>query len=107
MKIILYRDGKPGVIVSVPGDDPMVELGELLEGEVELTPINNRLALVARADGEELRLPIRYALDKLGEEPLPIAGDAAVVVRRPDGMLGDTGIDDLRKMEGRMVCVNG
>lgn len=105
MKIILYRDGKPGVIVSLPGENPEAELEELLGGETEMQPITKRLTLVTRSDAEEMQLPIRYSLDKLGEEPQPVAGDAAVVAVRPDGILTDVNVQDLVMMEGRLSCM--
>lgn len=89
MKIVLFRDGKPGVPAKLPGEDPEVELSDLLGGETEMVPLNDRLTLVMLKDGEELQLPIRYALHRLGREPMPVAGDCAVVGVRLDGMLRD------------------
>ena len=50
MKVMLYRDGRPGVVTRLPEEDPMADIAELLGGEVELTPLNRRLSLVVRKD---------------------------------------------------------
>ena len=60
MKIIRFRTGGAG-LYALPGEYPERELEELLGGEVEITPITRRLALAARRDGEEERLPALYA----------------------------------------------
>lgn len=87
MKIVLFRDGQPGVVAQLSGKDPIGELAELLGGETEITEINKRLSLVTRKDGEGL--PVRYAAHGLEEEPKQIAGDCAVVAVRPEGVLRD------------------
>lgn len=87
MKIVLFRDGRPGVVTQIPGDDPIGELTFLLGGETEMTEINARLRLVTLKNGEGL--PVRYAAHGLEEEPKQIAGDCAVVAVRPEGILRD------------------
>ena len=67
----------------------------LLGGETEMVPINRRLTLVTRRDGEAERLTIRYALHRLGHEPAPIAGECAVVAVGAEGCLLDMGRHDL------------
>lgn len=99
MELMLFRDGRPGVIVKVPGEGPEGELVELLGGETEMVPLNKRLTLVRRADGEALRLAIRYAVHRLGREPEPVAGDCAVVAVVPDGSLGDVKAHDVPGIE--------
>ena len=68
---------------------------DLLGGETEMVPINRRLTLVTRRDGEAERLTIRYALHRLGHEPAPIAGECAVVAVGAEGCLLDMGRHDL------------
>lgn len=96
MKIILFQGGGPGVTYKLPGENPMAELAELLDGPVELTPLSGRLALVSREDGEAERLSIRYALHRLGREVEPIAGDCAVVaICDQRGRLREAGAEDI------------
>lgn len=78
MKVALFGAGDIG-LHQLPGEHPEGELEDLLGGETEMVPINRRLTLVTRRDGEAERLTIRYALHRLGHEPAPIAGECAVV----------------------------
>ena len=87
MKIVLFRDGRPGVVAQLPGEDPIGELAKLLGGETEMTEINTRLRLVTVKNSE--KLPVRYAAHGLEEEPKQIAGDCAVVAVRPEGVFRD------------------
>lgn len=96
MKIILFQGGEPGVAYKIPGENPEAELAELLDGPVEMTPLNSRLALVSREDGEAERLSIRYILNRLGREMEPIAGDCAVVAMAGScGRMREAGAEDL------------
>lgn|GEM_PF-1306580 len=95
MKIVLFRDGRKGTAVSIPGDRVTAELTELLGGEISFRAFGRTLELVERKDGEEKQLPIRYALHQLGREPEPIAGDCAVAAARPDGKLRDVSLREL------------
>ena len=96
MKIILFQGGALGVTYKIPGENPEAELMELLEGPVELTPLNGRVALVSRKDGEAERLSIRYTLHRLGREIMPIAGDCAVVaINGQCGKMREAGAEDL------------
>lgn len=83
MKIILFQGGKPGVLHSVSVENPLEELEELLDGPVEFLPLNDRLTLASREDGEAKQLPLHYLLHRLGREVEPVAGDCAVVARCP------------------------
>ena len=89
MKIVLFRDKKQGVVARLPGENPEVELADLLGGETEMIPLNERLSVVKLRDGEGMELPVRYRMHRLGKEPMPIAGDCAVVAVRLDGGLRD------------------
>ena len=95
MKVVLFQRGNPGREYVMAGDQPVADLEELLEGEVEFTPLNRRLSLVSRKDGEALRLPIHYSLHQLGRCVEPVAGDCAVVVRGGGGVLGDVNAQDV------------
>lgn len=95
MKIILYRDGRQAVCAKLPGENPEVELTDLLGGETEMVPLNKSLTLVTLQDGEELRLPVRYTLHRLGKEVRPIAGACAVVAVKPDGNLRDVTMEEV------------
>ena len=95
MKIVLFRDGRRGTALSIPGDRVTAELTELLGGEIAIRSFGQTLELVERKDGEAKRLPIRYALHQLGRDAEPIAGDCAVMASRPDGRLRDISIREL------------
>ena len=94
MKVALFGAGDIG-LHQLPGEHPEGELEDLLGGETEMVPINRRLTLVTRRDGEAERLTIRYALHRLGHEPAPIAGECAVVAVGAEGCLLDMGRHDL------------
>lgn len=104
MKLIVYRDGRPGVIATLPGEQMLPELEELLGGETEMRALNNRLKIIARRDGEEADLPVRYVLYRLGAEPTPLHGDVVVVATRWDGVLVDADVRDLKTMEVQLRC---
>lgn len=94
MKVILFRGGKPGEIVSLPGERPKVELSDLLGGEIEWFPLDRRMQLVTLKEGEAMQLPIRYSVERkqsgrLGAERFLVAGDCVVLVGRADGMITD------------------
>lgn len=105
MKIVLFRDGKPGVTAKLPGENPEVELADLLGGETEMKPMNERLLLVTMKDGEALGLPVRYAAHGLGRAPMQIAGDCAVVATRPEGILRDVTKLEVTAAEACIQCV--
>ena len=89
MKIALYQGRGHGRLYALPGARPEEELEELLGGETEMMPINGKLTLVTRKDGEEEQLPILHTLHRLDREPEPIAGDCAVVAVGRGGQLRD------------------
>lgn len=95
MKIILFQEGRPGEAYSVAEDGPEGALEELLEGEVEMVPLNHKLVLAVCARAEEERRPIWYAVHRLGREAAPVFGDCAVVRVRPDGSARDATGNDL------------
>ena len=99
MNVYLFEGGAPGRIATVPGENPEAELAELLEGEITTTQFGWRFLLVQRADGEDLRLPIQYAFCCTGREPVPIAGDCAVVARSSAGRLRNLRVPDLSEIE--------
>ncbi len=105
MKVILYRDGRQAVCAKLPGEDPEMELTDLLGGETEMVPLNQCLTLVTLRDGEELKLPVRYTVCCLGREPRPIAGDCAVVAVKPDGCLRDVKIEEVMIAESYIEAV--
>ena len=104
MKVMLYRDGRPGVVTRLPEEDPMADIAELLGGEVELTPLNRRLSLVVRKD--TTGLPERYEIHRMDKAPEPVAGDCVVVARLPNLMLGTMGPEDIKRA-GEFVHVRG
>ena len=83
MKVALFGAGDIG-LHQLPGEHPEGELEDLLGGETEMVPINRRLTLVTRRDGEAER-----------HEPAPIAGECAVVAVGAEGCLLDMGRHDL------------
>lgn len=100
MRIILFRGGKLGEIVSLPGEDPLVELSDLLGGEIDFTPtLYRRMQVVRLRHGEKLELPCRYEATVrktfgLGDDTVKIFGDCAVVVRLENGAIRDAKKDD-------------
>ena len=109
MKIVLFQAGRPGREYIMPGDKPEADLADMLGGAVELTTLNKRLEVITRVDGEKLRLPIHYAMHRIGRAVEPLAGDCAVVARTAAGQLTDIGMDDvaaavtyIRTLEGRV-----
>lgn len=105
MRIILYRNGREGVIARLPGENVEQEMADLLGGETEMTPLNKRLTLVRLVKGEELRLPIRYKVEKLGYAPLIVAGDCAVLALDERGMVTDATLTDRFDASGYLTPV--
>ncbi len=105
MKIVLFRDGRPGVAAKLPGEDPEVELTDLLGGETEMTPLNERLTLAALKDGEEMGLPARYRVHRLGRASLSVAGDCAVIAVKQDGMYRDVTIHEIAAADAYVRAV--
>lgn len=95
MKIVLFRDGRPGVAAKLPGEEPEVELSDLLGGETKMTPLNAKLILVTLKDAGELGLGERYTVHRIGREPAPVIGDCAVVAMRPDCSIRDVTIQEV------------
>lgn len=79
MRILVYEGGEAGRMVSLPGENPMDELKELLGGEVDLVSLADGLELARRADGWTEALPCWYELRRLGRAPELIAGPCAVL----------------------------
>lgn len=99
MKVILFRNGEQGEVVTLPGEYPMVELSDLLGGEIEFVALDKRLQLVRLEQGEEMDLPIRYGASKqqtskLGYGKVDAFGDCVVVCCRADGVIVDAKKDD-------------
>lgn len=86
MNVMIYQQGRPGVLVALPGDEPLAEIGELLDcTEVEVTKLDGGLSLVEAADAERRQLPIRYAVERLGRASYPVAGDCVVAAMKSGG----------------------
>ena len=105
MKLILFRGGKPGTAAVLPGDDPCVELSDLLGGQVDLSPLGHGMLLATLAEGEALRLPLRYAVHRLGRAPAPIAGDCAVVAINGGGTLTDVTAAQMEQARSFIRCI--
>lgn len=85
MNVMLYRKGKPGVMATLPGKEPLAtEMSDLLGGELILLPMTNRLTMAVLADAYDLRLPLNYAAmvmdeDRHGATSMePVPGDAVI-----------------------------
>lgn len=101
MNVIAYQQGRPGVLVAIPGEEPLREIAELLDCQsLEVTDLEKGLSLLEAADGEKRRLPIRYALDRLGRASRPVAGDCVVVARKQDGRMRTATKEDLETAAG-------
>lgn len=94
MRVMLFQGGQAGIVYNLPGENPMVEIEELLcEGQdVCMTRINRRLALVEVED--KTLLPTRYVLERMGKTPRLIRGDCIVVRAGQDQRLGDLNATD-------------
>lgn len=99
---MLFRDGQRGVVIKLPGERPVEEIGELLGGGAEQWParLSCRLALYRREDGTGL--PERYELHRLGRVPEPVAGDCAVVAMGPDGRMKDLTVNDVAEAQAKV-----
>ncbi len=103
MKVVLFRDGNPGVLTRLPDENPEAGLGELLGGgRIRMTPITGRLSLVTRKEADRLELPVRYVLVRLGRVDLQISGDCAVVAVKRYEVLTDITAGDLRDAAERL-----
>lgn len=84
MKLILFRDGQPGVGTAMPGDNVCRELSDLLGGgELSWTSMYGELCLITAAQSEDK--PCRYVLRRTGRADWPIFGDCAVIAVIPYG----------------------
>lgn len=52
MKILLFENGEPGRVVSIPGDNVLGELEELLGGPCGLRWVNRDMELVCRVEDD-------------------------------------------------------
>ena len=93
MRVMLFQGGQAGIVYNLPGENPMVEIEELLGGELDehMSRINKRLALVTRAETAQ---PYRYIMEKLGAPPKLVAGDCVVVRMGRDRRMGDVSAND-------------
>lgn len=107
MKVVLFSNGETGKEMELCGDEPVAELEELLGGAVELLYLDERMRLAVRADGEEMRLTIRYGLHCLGRAVEPLAGDCAVIGVDREGRLRDMKAGDVFRANGYIWPVEG
>ena len=104
MKIMLYRDGRPGVAARLPGKDTDVELTDLLGGKLRIRDLGGRLIAITLKDGEELGLPHKYDL-YVKEHPVPVYGDCAIVGLGADGGYRDLTLVEVAMAGGFVKCV--
>lgn len=100
MKIVLFRDGRPGVVAKLPGDNPNVELTDLLGGEIRMEAVSRNLAVVRLKNGEELGLPHCYNIRRLGRSMTPVYGDCALVALTIEGPYRDVNVQEIAAAEG-------
>lgn len=105
MKIMLFRDGKPGVAAKLPGEHVDVELSDLLGGETRLKAITRNLAVVVLKDGKGLGLEHRYDIQRIGHTLTPVYGDCAVVALNVDGTYRDISLTEVAMAVGYVRCV--
>lgn len=105
MKVVLYRDGRPGVAAKLPGDEPDIELSDLLGGETEITPVTSKLRVVHLCEGYGLDLPVRYMMHVIGKAPRLIRGDCALVALTMDGKYRDVTLQEIAAAEEYVRCV--
>lgn len=105
MKIMLFRDGKPGVAAKLPGENLDVEMTDLLGGRVTLKAVTSRLAVVMLKEGKGLGLPHNYDVQILGHAPVPVYGDCAMAALNVDGSYRDISLVEVAVAGGYVRCV--
>lgn len=103
MKIMVFRDGKQGEAVTLPGEHPLSEIGELLGGEVKepLARLTPRLALCVRAGSGGAG---DYLVRKnIWQRPELLKGPCAVVRMDLNGHVWDMTAGDMAQA-GEMVA---
>lgn len=100
MRVMYFQGRQMGVAYNLPGENPLVEIGELLGGEPdeEMVRLDRRLVLVVREDREEL--PNQYVVQGLGKLPRLIAGDCVVVRMGQGQQIGDVNAQDAVAAQG-------
>lgn len=95
MKIVLFVAGKAGVVKTLPGEQPLEEIGELLGGTVEWPPQKLTPALglckVERATDKT----VKYAYLRQWRGLAETEGACALVRMGADGTLRDVTKDDV------------
>lgn len=104
MKIVLFRNGKRGVAAKLPGEDPDVELTDLLGGKLRMKALTSKLIAVTLKDAEELGLGHRYNLH-VKEHTTPVYGECAVVALNVDGTYRDLTLVETAAVEVYVRCV--
>lgn len=96
MKIVLFTDGKDGVVHTLPGEQPLAEIGELLGGTVQepLIKLTDKLRLCI-VEPDEADPSVMYEYLRQGRGCAVSEGACAVVHMGLDGTLRDVTRDDL------------
>lgn len=96
MKIILFADGKAGEVKTLPGEQPLAEIGELLgctDQEPEMRRLTDRLRLCINGNGGDPA--VKYAYLRQWRGLAEAQGTCAVVRMAADGTLRDVTKDDI------------
>lgn len=98
MKIILFADGKEGEVKTLPGEQPLEEIGELLGGTVQepLIKLTDKLRLCI-VEPKEADPSVVYEYLRQGRGCAEAEGACAVVRMAADGTLRDVSKDDLEE----------
>lgn len=96
MKIVLFADGKAGEVKTLPGEQPLAEIGELLGGAIQepLIKLTDKLRLCI-VEPEEDDPSVMYEYLRQGRGCAASEGACAVVHMGLDGTLRDVTRDDL------------
>jgi len=99
MKIVLFRNGAPGIRAEMMGGDMELEeqFETLLGGATEMEPIRANLVLLHLRNGRRIGLPEHYTLRQRGMEDIPIWGDCAAVALDYYGQYMDIGEDTMNR----------
>lgn len=96
MKIILFADGKDGEVKTLPGEQPLAEIGELLGGadqDPTIIRLTDRLGICVMEGNPNPA--VKYAYLRQWRGLAETQGACAVVHMAADGTLRDVTKDDI------------
>lgn len=103
MKILLFRKGRIGETVSIPGNRPEEEIETALGGAMSMKPIRAGLVLVKLMDGERIGLRRNYCVRRPWVETEYVHGDCIVTAIDAEGRYIDITEGDVRTAECAVI----